>query len=100
MAHATASSRSERPTSLDIIRNNEVVEITKGTMKENQGRPISPPVLLDDVEIENLEAEDLPPDGGYGWVCVAACFTINCFTCGTVSVSVLIHTRHRVFDFE
>ncbi|EPE29044.1 MFS general substrate transporter [Glarea lozoyensis ATCC 20868] len=26
-----------------------------------------------------------PPDGGYGWVCVAACFTINCFTWGVVS---------------
>jgi hypothetical protein len=29
---------------------------------------------------------ELPPDGGYGWVCVAACFTINCFTWGVVSV--------------
>ncbi|KAG4436787.1 hypothetical protein IFR05_007721 [Cadophora sp. M221] len=26
-----------------------------------------------------------PPDGGFGWVCVAACFTINCFTWGVVS---------------
>ncbi|KAJ5597463.1 major facilitator superfamily domain-containing protein [Penicillium hordei] len=26
-----------------------------------------------------------PPDGGYGWVCVAACFSINCFTWGAVS---------------
>ncbi|KAL8992270.1 MAG: hypothetical protein Q9169_007230 [Polycauliona sp. 2 TL-2023] len=26
-----------------------------------------------------------PPDGGYGWVCVAACFMINCFTWGIVS---------------
>ncbi|KAJ9379529.1 hypothetical protein DTO063F5_7121 [Paecilomyces variotii] len=23
-----------------------------------------------------------PPDGGYGWICVAACFCINCFTWG------------------
>jgi hypothetical protein len=34
---------------------------------------------------ENLE--DMPPDGGYGWICVGACFLINCFTWGTVSVS-------------
>ncbi|KAJ5416065.1 major facilitator superfamily domain-containing protein, partial [Penicillium sp. CMV-2018d] len=27
----------------------------------------------------------LPPDCGYGWVCVAACFSINCFTWGAVS---------------
>ncbi|KAN0091845.1 MFS general substrate transporter [Hyaloscypha variabilis] len=26
-----------------------------------------------------------PPDGGYGWVCVAACFAINCFTWGIVA---------------
>jgi hypothetical protein len=28
-----------------------------------------------------------PPDGGYGWVCLACCFASNCFTWGIVSVS-------------
>lgn len=32
-------------------------------------------------------ASPVSPDGGYGWICVAACFTINCFTWGVVSVS-------------
>lgn len=27
-----------------------------------------------------------PPDGGYGWICLAACFSINCFTWGVVAV--------------
>ena len=27
-----------------------------------------------------------PPDGGYGWVCVAACFIINMFTWGIMAV--------------
>lgn len=31
------------------------------------------------------DTEQLPPDGGYGWVCVAACFAINCFSWGAVS---------------
>lgn len=31
----------------------------------------------------------LSPDGGYGWICVAACFSINCFTWGAVSVRCL-----------
>ncbi|KIW75119.1 hypothetical protein Z517_11891 [Fonsecaea pedrosoi CBS 271.37] len=26
-----------------------------------------------------------PPDGGYGWVCLACCFSINCFTWGAVA---------------
>jgi hypothetical protein len=35
------------------------------------------------------ERSDPPPDGGYGWVCVAACFLFNAFTWGVVSVSSL-----------
>ena len=34
-----------------------------------------------------IEQDDAPPDGGYGWVCVAACFTLNACTWGTTSVS-------------
>lgn len=32
------------------------------------------------------ETPDETPDGGYGWVCVVTCFTINCFTWGVVAV--------------
>ncbi|KAK6365560.1 hypothetical protein LTR64_008778 [Lithohypha guttulata] len=28
---------------------------------------------------------ECPPDGGYGWICVACCFAVNCFTWGVVS---------------
>ena len=27
-----------------------------------------------------------PPDGGYGWVCLLACFCVNAFTWGIVAV--------------
>lgn len=40
---------------------------------------------FDDVS-HDAPNNDTPPDGGYGWACVAACFTVNCFTWGTVSV--------------
>jgi len=62
-------------------------------MKQNSNprlhSEVLPPLTLDEViEGENTTiAQHTPPDGGYGWVCVAACFTINCFTWGTVSVS-------------
>ena len=35
---------------------------------------------------DDARSDEAAPDGGYGWICVAACFTINCFTWGTVSV--------------
>lgn len=33
--------------------------------------------------------EDTIPDGGYGWVCVLACFLVNFATWGTVAVRAL-----------
>ncbi len=33
-------------------------------------------------------ADDLPPDGGYGWVCVASVFWINAHTWGINSVGI------------
>jgi hypothetical protein len=29
----------------------------------------------------------VPPDGGYGWLIVGSCFTLNCFTWGVTAVS-------------
>lgn len=33
-------------------------------------------------------SEDVPPDGGYGWVCVVCVFLINAHTWGVNSVCV------------
>lgn len=42
----------------------------------------------DDPErIEDSKPVDIPPDGGYGWVCVACVFLINGHTWGVNSVS-------------
>ncbi|KAK9350179.1 major facilitator superfamily domain-containing protein [Lipomyces doorenjongii] len=37
------------------------------------------------VRAQDDEKETPPPDGGYGWLCVAACFTVNCFSWGIVA---------------
>ncbi|KAH6866463.1 major facilitator superfamily domain-containing protein [Alternaria rosae] len=60
---------------------------------------LSPPLTLDEIiEEEHITTEEhTPPNGGYGWVCVAACFTINCFTWGTVS-AYGIYLSHYLAD--
>ncbi|KAF1828193.1 MFS general substrate transporter [Decorospora gaudefroyi] len=61
-------------------------------------RPVSALDEFDDVaETSQAAAENASPDGGYGWVCVAACFTINCFTWGTVS-AYGIYLSHYLAD--
>lgn len=34
-----------------------------------------------------ISVEDVPPDGGYGWVCTACVFLVNAHTWGINSVS-------------
>lgn len=34
-----------------------------------------------------VNRQDIPPDGGYGWVCAASLFLINAHTWGVNSVS-------------
>jgi hypothetical protein len=53
-----------------------------------ESRDVSDNALSHELSFE--EVRDSPPDGGYGWVCVACCFTINAFTWGVLSVSSLL----------
>lgn len=57
-----------------------------------------PPVPLADLEspvdgANVFEQEDIPPDGGYGWVCTLCVFLINFNTWGVNSVSTSIRTQ-------
>ena len=52
---------------------------------DDGGQPI-------DVVVAFTEAPSSPPpDGGYGWICVLACFCVNAFTWGVVAVSLHPH---------
>jgi hypothetical protein len=35
------------------------------------------------------EKVDVPPNGGYGWVCVAACATINAYVSSRIGIAVV-----------
>jgi hypothetical protein len=45
--------------------------------------------LSDEVAQETSQPAWTPPNGGYGWVCVACCFFINGHTWGINSVCLL-----------
>lgn len=57
----------------------------------------SPQEKQNRTEAEELEAkyqQDVPPDGGYGWVCVACVFWMNAHTWGINSVSLLLRVAY------
>lgn len=49
--------------------------------------------------LTSAEVEDVPPNGGYAWVCCGAVFFINIFTWGPTSVSVE-HVKTRDVDAD
>lgn len=60
------------------------VELQQATYSpEAEAVPVSQSIMQTEEPVEL----QLPPDGGYGWVCVGACFFINCFSWGLVAVS-------------
>ncbi|THV80498.1 MFS general substrate transporter [Aureobasidium pullulans] len=52
---------------------------------------------LQRVEQLEIEEEDVPPDGGYGWICVASCSMINFFSWGVVA-SYGVYLSHYLAD--
>lgn len=47
------------------------------------------PQVQPQIDPDEKYNRDVPPDGGYGWVCVACVFWINAHTWGINSVSIL-----------
>ena len=75
--HNSSSAR----TSSDLgVAVKDVIEVIK------TGDSGSPPRDVEHHQTSEKQATDEPPDGGYGWVCVACCFWINAHTWGINSV--------------
>ena len=49
-------------------------------------------VEFEDSRINVAAREDVPPDGGYGWICTGCVFVINAHTWGVNSVGLPILT--------
>jgi hypothetical protein len=49
-----------------------------------------PPQVEPQTDPDEKYKRDVPPDGGYGWVCVACVFWINAHTWGINSVSIFL----------
>lgn len=77
---------------IDIIRSRELEDANSERRAQyRRDEPQDPSPQQGEQKSANAEArydEDaLPPDGGYGWVCVACVFWINAHTWGINSVS-------------
>ncbi|KAJ5871600.1 uncharacterized protein N7529_003953 [Penicillium soppii] len=70
---------------IDIIRSHQDDLDREAAKQEQKLHPHSEPPL--DAEEDEKCKRDVPPDGGYGWVCVACVFWINAHTWGINSVS-------------
>ncbi|CAG8359616.1 unnamed protein product [Penicillium salamii] len=80
---------------IDIIRSHQDDLDRESARQEQKLHPHSPAVEPD----EKYE-RDVPPDGGYGWVCVACVFWINAHTWGINSsygVFLSHYLSHNVF---
>lgn len=77
---------------IDIIRSHQDDLDRESARQEQKLHPHSPAVEPD----EKYE-RDVPPDGGYGWVCVACVFWINAHTWGINSVR---WHEHRISVFS
>ncbi|KAI9710053.1 MAG: hypothetical protein M1812_007517 [Candelaria pacifica] len=54
---------------------------------------VAAPDITKEQDEHAIHDVERPPDGGYGWVCVASCFIVNCFTWG-VSASYGVYLAH------
>ena len=89
----TSSEHSKSPTIMADDIELVLTAQTSEAKETHQGAAGTDEAGLDGPQINIAEREDVPPDGGYGWVCTACVFMVNAHTWGVNSVcTVLSHT--------
>lgn len=74
-------------TSLPTSASEKSADLGEDRDAEDTGEDLQQPALT------NTSHVDVPPNGGYGWVCVACVFLINAHTWGINSVSIFQNTK-------
>ncbi|EFE40904.1 MFS transporter, putative [Trichophyton verrucosum HKI 0517] len=69
---------------------NATHQIEDGTTQRGKKGPGCDSITRSDGDLSDKGAEDIPPEGGYGWVCVVCACLINANTWGVNSVSSFI----------
>jgi hypothetical protein len=67
----------------DVLELNE----PNHSQTNNGGQELADAASNDSPPPDAVAVEDVPPNGGYGWVCTACVFLINAHTWGLNSVS-------------
>lgn len=75
---------------LDVIQSHQTDHYSLGSERKEHGNTPSQSLAPAEIDPDEKYARDVPPDGGYGWVCVACVFWINAHTWGINSVSIFI----------
>lgn len=74
------------PAPIDVIRSHQDSVRSSGRETERPADQVDE-TLPNETDPDEKYNRDVPPDGGYGWVCVACVFWINAHTWGINSVS-------------
>lgn len=72
---------------VDVVRSHQDDQDSIASATEKHGDAKSRSQVPAEVDPDDKYKRDVPPDGGYGWVCVACVFWINAHTWGINSVS-------------
>jgi hypothetical protein len=77
-------------TTLDVIQSHQDDHDSLNSERKEHGNAQFQSQAPAEVDLDEKYKRDVPPEGGYGWVCVACVFWINAHTWGINSVGAFV----------